>query len=138
MTYFIKTTEKDLKELVDDFLFTGGGGSAHIEQVLGGALQGQGFGFDFYGLFFKGDDWDTETESYYFPTPIDNKHALIETNAYVDDQVNDSEIGYIPLEMLYNSFANVVEIKSKDSNTTQDIPKLEKMLAELKKKWQIK
>lgn len=132
MTYFVKTSKKDLHELIDGFLFAGG--SYYIQDVLSAALKGEGLGLDFWNLFLKGDDWDMETESYYFPVPIDDNHALIESTAFVDDEVNDSEIGYIPLQMLYKSFAKVVEEKSP---TTVDIPALKKMLEELKDKWHI-
>lgn len=132
MTYFIKTEEKELVQLIRDFLFSAGDYS--FERVLHAAVNGEGYGFDFFHLFFKGADWDMETESYYFPTPIDDKHALIESTAFVDYDSDDSEIGYIPLEMLYNEFQKVV---NETSPRTADIPGLKRMLEELKLKWNI-
>jgi len=138
MTYFIKTSEQDLDNLIEGFFWAGAGGN--LDRVLIGALNGQGFGCDFYGLFLKGDDWDTETESYYFPTPIDDKHGLIECTAFVDDPVNDSEIGYIPLEMLYKKYKELIDIQDEDEYpySASEIKEIRKLLAQVKEKWQIK
>lgn len=132
MTYFVKTSEKDLHELIDGFLFAGG--ASYIQDVLSGALKGEGLGLDFWHLFFKGNDWDMETESYYFPTPIDDNHALIESTAFVDDEVNDSEIGYIPLQMLYSAFEKIIDENSPNS---EEKNKLKSILEDLKQKWHL-
>jgi len=136
MTYFIKTSEQELDNLIDDFL--GSVAGAYLDRILIGALNGQGFGCDFYRVFLKGDDWDTETESYYFPTPIDDKHALIETEAHVDDRVNDSEIGYIPLDMLYKKYEELIDRKEAKGYPASEIKELRELLSQVKEKWQIK